>query len=247
MFFCLVYLIVLKQLLILLILWKTFHVILTMLCDNKKVENRLAYGVLAFLWLLRLLILINIIHCLGHSIQILYVEAIYNQFVRPTAQMVSLFLQIKIFLWKFSCMRGYSKCKKNKYPNETPFKKDFTTWKVSVFEVFTVPCFLAFGLNTERYGVSLHIQSECGKMWTRKISEYGYFSCSDLSKRRTWSNRGSFISMDTCKMSPYVARRHRLFNLYRNRTEKIYQQINRSLKIFNECTGLYLNIVFFEC
>ena len=27
--------------------------------------------------------------------------------------------------------------------------------------------FLAFGMNTERYGVSLHIQSECGKMRTR--------------------------------------------------------------------------------
>ena len=27
--------------------------------------------------------------------------------------------------------------------------------------------FLAFGLNTQRYSVSLHIQSECRKMWTR--------------------------------------------------------------------------------
>ena len=29
------------------------------------------------------------------------------------------------------------------------------------------PYFSAFGLNTDRYGVSLRIQSECGKMWTR--------------------------------------------------------------------------------
>ena len=29
------------------------------------------------------------------------------------------------------------------------------------------PNFSAFGLNTERYSVSLCIQSECGKMWTR--------------------------------------------------------------------------------
>ena len=29
------------------------------------------------------------------------------------------------------------------------------------------PHFPAFGLNTERYGVSLHIQSKCGKMRTR--------------------------------------------------------------------------------
>ena len=33
---------------------------------------------------------------------------------------------------------------------------------------FSGPYFPAFGLNTERYGVSLHIQSECGKILTRK-------------------------------------------------------------------------------
>ena len=30
------------------------------------------------------------------------------------------------------------------------------------------PYFPAFGLNTERYSVSLYIQSECGKIRTRK-------------------------------------------------------------------------------
>ena len=34
---------------------------------------------------------------------------------------------------------------------------------------FSGPYFPAFGLNTERYSVSLLIQSGCGKMWTRKI------------------------------------------------------------------------------
>ena len=33
---------------------------------------------------------------------------------------------------------------------------------------FSDPNFPAFGLNTERYGVSLRIQSECGKIRTRK-------------------------------------------------------------------------------
>ena len=33
---------------------------------------------------------------------------------------------------------------------------------------FSSPYFPAFGLNTERYGVSLRIQSECGKIRTRK-------------------------------------------------------------------------------
>ena len=33
---------------------------------------------------------------------------------------------------------------------------------------FSGPYFPAFGLNTERYSISLRIQSECGKRWTRK-------------------------------------------------------------------------------
>ena len=33
---------------------------------------------------------------------------------------------------------------------------------------FPGPYFPAFGLNTERYGVSFRIQSECGKIRTRK-------------------------------------------------------------------------------
>ena len=32
---------------------------------------------------------------------------------------------------------------------------------------YSGPYFPAFGLNTERYSVSLRIQSECGKIWTR--------------------------------------------------------------------------------
>ena len=40
---------------------------------------------------------------------------------------------------------------------------------------FSGPYFLAFGLNTERYSVSLRIQSECGKMRTRKTSNKDTF------------------------------------------------------------------------
>ena len=32
---------------------------------------------------------------------------------------------------------------------------------------YSGPYFPAFGLNTDRYGVSLHIQSECGKIRTK--------------------------------------------------------------------------------
>ena len=38
------------------------------------------------------------------------------------------------------------------------------------------PHFPAFGLNTEKYGVSLRIQSKCGKILARKNSAFGHFS-----------------------------------------------------------------------
>ena len=38
------------------------------------------------------------------------------------------------------------------------------------------PHFPAFGLNTGRYGVSLRIQSECGKIRARNTSAFGRFS-----------------------------------------------------------------------
>ena len=44
---------------------------------------------------------------------------------------------------------------------------------------FSGPYFPAFGLNTERYSLSLHIQSECGKIRTTKNSIFGRFSRSD--------------------------------------------------------------------
>ena len=43
-----------------------------------------------------------------------------------------------------------------------------TVWNMSKYEVFYGPYFPAFGLNTERCFVSLPIQSECGKIRTRK-------------------------------------------------------------------------------
>ena len=53
-----------------------------------------------------------------------------------------------------------------------------TEWKVSKYGVFSDPYFPAFGLNTERYSLSLHIHSECGKIQTRKNPVFGHFSCS---------------------------------------------------------------------
>ena len=40
---------------------------------------------------------------------------------------------------------------------------------------FPGPYFPAFGLNTERYGVSLRIYPECGKIWTRETPNMDTF------------------------------------------------------------------------
>ena len=52
----------------------------------------------------------------------------------------------------------------------------YTAWKVSKYGFFSGPYFLTFALNTERYSVSLRIQSECVKIQTRKSSVFGQFS-----------------------------------------------------------------------
>ena len=58
--------------------------------------------------------------------------------------------------------------------------------KVSKYGAISGPYFPVFGLNTEIYGVNLHIQSnlriqsECWKMRTRNNSVFGHFSRGDL-------------------------------------------------------------------
>ena len=64
-------------------------------------------------------------------------------------------------------------------------------WKVSKYGVFSGPYFPAFRVITERYGVSLRIQSECGKIRTRKNSVFGNFSRSEtciISAPQLWIN-----------------------------------------------------------
>ena len=53
--------------------------------------------------------------------------------------------------------------------------------------------FPAFGLNAERYSVYLHVQSECGKIRTRKSSVFGHFSRSASSLKqlaKVFSSKG---------------------------------------------------------
>ena len=53
--------------------------------------------------------------------------------------------------------------------------------KVSKYGVFSGPYFHAFGLNTERYGVTIRIQSEYEKIRIRKNSVSGYFHAVTMS------------------------------------------------------------------
>ena len=80
------------------------------------------------------------------------------------------------------------------YLNFWPIKYANTAWKVSKYGVFSGPYFPALGLNTERYSVSLHIQSECRKIWTKKNSVFGHFSRSatlnkECTNKITWKLR----------------------------------------------------------
>ena len=60
----------------------------------------------------------------------------------------------------------------------------YTVWNASKCGVFSGPYFLAFGLNTERYEVSLRIQSGCMKIRNTKNSVFGHFSRSDKLQKR---------------------------------------------------------------
>ena len=54
-------------------------------------------------------------------------------------------------------------------------KKNVSLRENCPYSEFPCPYFPAFGLNTERYSVSLRIQSECGKIQTSKTPNTGTF------------------------------------------------------------------------
>ena len=72
--------------------------------------------------------------------------------------------------------------------------------EVSSHGVFSGPYFPAFGLNTERYFVSLHIQSECGKIRTRKNSVFGHFSRSAKEPFHSFLNSKYEAYLDRYKL-----------------------------------------------
>ena len=56
---------------------------------------------------------------------------------------------------------------------------------------FSGPYFPAFWLNTKWYGVSLRIQSKCGKMWTRKTPNTDTFHA--VFRLKTYMLYGMFL------------------------------------------------------
>ena len=77
------------------------------------------------------------------------------------------------------------------YPENVinPFHATDTAWKVSKYGVISGPYFSAFGLNTERYFVSLRIQSKSGKIRTRKNSVFAHVSHSVISFYILWKHQ----------------------------------------------------------
>ena len=68
-----------------------------------------------------------------------------------------------------------------------PVRNKFdTAWKVSKYGVISGSYFPVFGLNMERYSVSLRIQPEYGKIRTRNNSVFGHFSSSVQIANTEW-------------------------------------------------------------
>ena len=87
-------------------------------------------------------------------------------------------------------------------------------WLKSTFiRRFFGPHFLAFGLNTERYGISLCIQSECGKSQTRKTPNADTFHAviKETIKLLPCGISNLAISKCGCKIFLYLRRSNDLF------------------------------------
>ena len=101
-----------------------------------------------------------LIHCkFFFQVQLTYLLFWFSGVLLTTA--IALWCAIKEVRYNFRITKG---------------RKAPTAWKVSKYRVFSGPYFPAFGLNTERYFVSLPIHSKWGKIRTRKYSVFGHFS-----------------------------------------------------------------------
>ena len=105
---------------------------------------------------------------------------------------------------------------------------------------YSGPYFPAFGLNTERYRVSLRIQSECGKIRTRttpntdtfyavnisnSVMIFSFFNCDLTVFRNELKIRSHLFKFIVSKPSPLELRRNKL-NGFRKRVSKMYQKFS---------------------
>ena len=72
---------------------------------------------------------------------------------------------------------------------------------------FSSPHFPPFGLDTERYGVSLHIQSQCGKVRTRKTPNTATFHAGKHpgSSKICWNFHDGIIESTSYQCSSFTS------------------------------------------
>ena len=92
---------------------------------------------------------------------IYWINRPHSEKLLPFWNQFTLMLMVTLFYFDLNCLNMH---------------KEITAWNVSKYGDFSGPYFPVFGLNTERHFLSLRIQSECGKIRTRKNSVFGHFS-----------------------------------------------------------------------
>ena len=115
-------------------------------------------------------------------------------------------------------MRNCVKTWKRQMFCPTVLKRRTTAWKVSKYRFFSGLYFPAFGLNTGRY--SLRIQSECGKIWTRKNFAFRHFSRSGRysASAVTWIREvfWTHLNCDRAFLLKQIMNKSRLLFLQKN-------------------------------
>ena len=96
---------------------------------------------------------------------------------------------------------------RNSSPNFSIFQIAVTVWKVSKYEFISGPYFPVFGLNTEIYGINIHIHPY-SKIRTRNNSVFGHFSRSDYLDIKDlildWMPRGRSKGADIIKRFTFL-------------------------------------------
>ena len=86
--------------------------------------------------------------------------------------------------------------------NKAKYSRGVHYVKSARIRSFSGPYFSAFGLNTDRYVVSLCIQSEYGKIWTRKTPNRDFFHAVIFRALSNISDR-AFLQKQSTVKNPY--------------------------------------------